>query len=90
MALLIRCEAESGFVIEDSYARIHTANGGKDGGTIKLDYYVSMEMFNQEKKPLKTEFYQFAPSVDDGAPNFIKQGYEYLKTMDKFANAIDC
>jgi hypothetical protein len=34
--------------------------------------------------------YVFEPSVADGAPNFIKQAYLYLKTLPEFAGAEDC
>ena len=33
--------------------------------------------------------YTFTPSVEDTAANFYKQGYEYLKTLDEYADAID-
>lgn len=35
-------------------------------------------------------YYQFQPSVEDGSVNFIKQAYEYLKTLPEFADATDC
>jgi hypothetical protein len=34
--------------------------------------------------------YSFLASVADGAPNFIKQAYEYLKTLPEFENSEDC
>lgn len=36
------------------------------------------------------EQYSFTPSVEDGAPNFIKQAYLYLKTLSEFEGAEDC
>lgn len=33
--------------------------------------------------------YTFDVSVSDGAPNFIKQAYEHLKTLPEFAGAAD-
>lgn len=38
---------------------------------------------------LETKEYNFVPSVDDGASNFYKQGYEYLKTLPEYASAVD-
>jgi threonine synthase len=38
----------------------------------------------------KTEVFFFKPSVDDNASNFVKQAYEYLKTLPEWANATDC
>jgi hypothetical protein len=34
--------------------------------------------------------YGFEPSVADGAPNFIKQAYLYLKTLSEFSGSEDC
>lgn len=33
--------------------------------------------------------YTFSPSVADGSVNFIKQAYDYLKTLSEYAGATD-
>jgi hypothetical protein len=38
--------------------------------------------------PVKIEKYNFAPDLEGG--NFIKQTYEYLKTLPEFEGATDC
>jgi len=39
----------------------------------------------------KTTFqYSIPLSVEDNAPNFVKQAYLHLKTMPEWADAIDC
>jgi hypothetical protein len=35
------------------------------------------------------ERYEFEPDLTDGAANHIKQAYEYLKTLDAYADAED-
>jgi hypothetical protein len=37
-----------------------------------------------------TKQYQVFVSVEDSAPNFIAQVYQYLKTLPEFAGAEDC
>lgn len=37
-----------------------------------------------------TNRFDFIPTVADDSPNFLKQGYTYLKTLDEFKDAIDC
>jgi hypothetical protein len=34
--------------------------------------------------------YSFTPDMSDTAPNSIKQGYEYIKTLDLYAGGVDC
>jgi hypothetical protein len=34
--------------------------------------------------------YEFVPSLEDGAPNFIAQAYLHLKSLPEFAGATDC
>jgi|31_taG_2_1085359.scaffolds.fasta_scaffold03429_4 hypothetical protein len=38
--------------------------------------------------PVSADTYEFALDLDGG--NSIKQAYEYLKTLDQFADATDC
>jgi hypothetical protein len=73
------------FAIPNAYHKIESIQGTKENMDFKL--YI----FNESgDKLLTSENYSFVPSVDDDAANFIKQGYEYLKTLPPFTNAIDC
>lgn len=89
MALLLDVALNSGLNVNGAYARIDTISGSKDGLNITLNYYVDQQAFTDGKSYVKQEVYYFVPSVADGADNFIKQGYVYLKTLDAFATATD-
>lgn len=90
MALEVKNNAlDTGIVVNIAYARIDTISGSKDSISIGLNYYVNKNAFTSGKSFFKTEQYVFVPSVDDGSPNYHKQGYEYLKTLPEFEGAID-
>lgn len=79
-----------GFVVEKSYIRIDTIRGYKGDLQISVNSYVSKDSFQNGQGYLEQEFYNFMPDITDTASNFIKQGYEHLKTLEKYADAIDC
>jgi hypothetical protein len=56
------------------------------GNKMKLDFTVAhiSDMAQYERS------YSFEPSIDEGAPNFIKQAYLHLKTLSEFSGAEDC
>lgn len=90
MALVVDAiELESGISVSNSYARIDSIRGSKDSLSFTLTYYVNQQYFLSGKSFIKQEVYSFEPSVEDESPNFIKQGYEYLKSLDKFNAAED-
>lgn len=61
-----------------------------DNGT-KYDRFIEVTTFSTPKKDhvVQRKQYRFVPSVEDNAPNFIKQGYEYLKTLPDYVDAFD-
>lgn len=70
---------------ENTYSKIGRIEGTKD----KLSF--SLLTFNNEKIDLiEANNFSFIPSVADDASNFIKQGYEYLKTLDEYEDSVDC
>lgn len=73
------------FLIEGCYCRIEQLVGGKDNIEFKLYIYDT----NIENL-IEVRTYTFIPSVMDNSDNFIKQGYQYLKTLPEFSNALDC
>jgi hypothetical protein len=91
------------FEIEGQSATI-TSHGPiiKGNETYSGVFYVKVENIRSNKerasaqvlfKNDKIEFfknYSLDVSVADGAPNFIKQAYEHLKTLPEFVNAEDC
>jgi len=90
MALQKDIELGNGLNVSGAYFRIDTISGNKDNIQINLNSYVNKEAFQESKSYLEQQIYLFIPSVSDGAENFIKQGYGYLKTLDEYMNAIDC
>lgn len=69
--------------IPDAYVKICAVSGSKDWVDMRVQFYES-----GTSKLQKT--YRFTPSVADGSENFIRQGYEYLKTLPEFSRAVDC
>lgn len=72
-------------LITDAYHRVESIGGNKDNLTFKLVSYDGICTHE-----VSDNFYNFKPSVADDAFNFIKQCYEYLKTLDEYADAVDC
>lgn len=90
MALCKDIILENGLQVKNAYIRIDTVAGYKGGLDISVNSYVSQNAFNSGQGYLEQKFYHFVPSVADGATNFIKQGYEYLKTLEEYKDAVDC
>lgn len=80
----------NGLNVENAYIRIDTVSGYKGGIDISVNSYVSKEAFENGDGYLKQQMFNFIPSVEEGSENFIKQGYDYLKTLPEFDNAVDC
>jgi hypothetical protein len=71
--------------IQDAYIKIINVNGGKES----LNLMVSIEdTINEKINTIK--YYTFVPNVTDNSVNFIKQGYDYIKTLNEYKDAIDC
>ncbi|KIL46147.1 hypothetical protein [Jeotgalibacillus campisalis] len=67
------------------YTVIVNIRGGKDF----LALEVEDQRFDNREIKIDSKEYWFTPSVKDGSENFIKQGYEHLKTLDEFEGAVD-
>lgn len=78
-----------GFEVPETYIRIDTISGYKGGLDISVNSYASQSAFEANEGYLEQKKYTFVPSVEDDSPNFIKQGYEYLKTLSEYADAVD-
>ena len=90
MAIQKTIALSNSLVAENAYIRIDTVSGHKGGLDISVNYYLSQESFESGKGYLEQKFYNFVPSVEDGASNFIKQGYEFVKTLEEYEGATDC
>jgi hypothetical protein len=69
-------------VVIAAYIKVHSVSGDKNN----VDASV---MFIDDKVQLN-KTYRFPVSTEDNSPNFIKQAYEYLKTLPEFENSEDC
>lgn len=65
-----------------AYVKVESIKGNKS----TIDAVVSFT----DKDQRFSKQYAIPVSVEDGSPNFIKQAYQYLKTLPEFANAQDC
>lgn len=97
MALRKIIEAEGKSVIQTSIGNI-------ENGTQRISFsaYIKVTLVNGTKNQINanvhfasdltqfTKQYQVPVSVESGAPNFIRQVYEHLKTLPEFAGAEDC
>lgn len=79
----------NGINIENAYIRVDTISGYKGGITISVNSYTTQDAFNTGAGYLKQQIYTFTPSVVNSASNFIKQSYEYLKSLEEFKEATD-
>jgi hypothetical protein len=89
MAFKKSVETASGVLLPVSYIKIENTSGNAELQNITVCTYANEEAKSNRKEPVDQTYYTFQCSVEDGAPNFIKQGYEYLKTLPEFSAAID-
>lgn len=68
--------------LSNAYIKIANVDGDKDA--------MGMNVSISDGERTLSKHYSFTPSVADGSENFIRQGYEYLKTLPEFAGAVDC
>jgi hypothetical protein len=68
---------------KDAYWKIVKFSGNKTRCDLTVDVYKE-----QNNGFIESQSFSFEPSMNGG--NFIKQGYEHLKTLPEFAGAVDC
>lgn len=71
--------------VSDGYVKIANQYGDKEMLSVDVEYKT-----NASANALFSEQYTLPLSTTDTAPNNIKQGYDYLKTLDEFKDAVDC
>ncbi|KQU22367.1 hypothetical protein ASG61_22960 [Bacillus sp. Leaf75] len=72
-------------LFDSAYHQIDTLSGNKERISIIINVYDT----DLKENLIDQKSYFFTPNVQDDAPNFIKQGYEYLKTLDEYQGSID-
>ena len=70
---------------ENAYIKITNISGNKELEILTVSIYSD----NTQNNLIEIKEYNFIPNVENSAPNFIKQGYEYLKTLDEYKDVID-
>lgn len=89
MAIQKSIKLNIGIEIQGAYFRIDTVSGYKNSLDISVNTYVSRDAFLNGASLIEQRNYNFKPSVTIGSENFIKQGYEYLKSLPEFENALN-
>lgn len=70
---------------ENVYIKITNISGNKKLVILTVSIYSD----NTQNNLIEMKEYNFIPNVENDAPNFIRQGYEYLKTLDEYKDVID-
>jgi len=71
-------------IFDEAFHQITNINGDKNNMFITVTIFDSAEKIYQ----LESKNYSYVPTLETGAPNFIDQGYEYLKTLDEYSDAV--
>lgn len=72
-------------IIKNAYYKIKQVEGNKTKINIEIGIYEQ-----KGGKLLETRQYQYQPDVSDNSENFLKQGYEFLKTLQEYSDSSDC
>ena len=88
MALSKNINLDNGIILNNAYIKIDGIGGNKDNCSICVGIAVNKDLANTNNY-VNRKYYNFIPSVDNAASNFIKQGYEYLKALDEYKDAAD-
>lgn len=89
MALQQNQQLQNGLIANNAYIRIDTVSGYKGEITISVNSYVSRQAFLDGAPYLEQKFYAFVPNTNPDAREMWTQGYEYLKTLDEYKDALD-
>lgn len=90
MALTKNKVTVQGIELTNGYFRVDEVSGNKTNVNIRLRVYASQAKCTEGALWLEEIIYDFTPSIEAGSENFIKQSYEYLKTLPEFEGAVDC
>ena len=89
MALKLETQTQFGIDLPMAYAKIDCFNGNKEIVNINVLFFANEDARTSQKRAIKSTNYSFV--FDEYSnKNLIAQGYEYLKTLPEFLNAIDC
>jgi hypothetical protein len=89
MALIKSIKLLNGIELKDGYFKIFNIMGDKNMLSLNVQIYFSKEHCDNTGIPIAGDSYSFKPAVLNESENFLKQGYDYLKTLPEFKDAID-
>jgi hypothetical protein len=72
-------------IFENAYFKICQVSGSKE----KVEMNVSIFKDSNKEIAIENKSYEFVPSIEKDASEWIKQGYDYMKTLPEFIEAID-
>lgn len=72
-------------IFDNAYIQIVKVFGDKENIDLTVSIYDNSAKLNL----LDIKYFNFKPSVEEDSCNFIKQGYEYLKTLDEFLDCVN-
>lgn len=79
----------NGLVSETAYFKIEFVGGSKRNMTLNVNVYVSREASYRGVTPIEQKSFDFIPDTSDESKNYHKQGYDNIKSLPEFENAID-
>lgn len=80
----------NGLVLENCYVKVESVSGTKEDLSFNMKIFVNEQARVNNKSWIDERQYNFTPDIGEDSENFIKQSYEYLKSLDDFKNSIDC
>lgn len=89
MALQIKYTSPAGFIAEEAYVIIKQISINKNIMNVDVLIYFSREARLNNNQPISSNIYQLEHSIDDDAKNAYKQGYEGMKSLPEYSEAID-
>ena len=90
MALSKTVSTNSGLLVPNAYIRIDEQSGGKNVIDLRVRIYVSKEKREEGAAWVEEKLQSFVPDTSENSSNFIKQGYDFLKTLEEYADSIAC
>lgn len=60
------------------------------GDKTLIEFTINHYMDSSKQTLIRATNHVFVPDVSDRAKNFVEQAYEHLKSLNEYANAIDC
>lgn len=71
---------------DNTYVVVDSIEGSKFGMSMLVIVYTDVH----KEKIIYRKRFSFRPSLTENSENFLKQAYNYLKTLPEFAGGEDC